>query len=60
MSIIQDLLLSKLSGWEGVQGVKIVRDNAVSKYLVAIRISNTMKDSAKKWKYPLLLRLTTI
>lgn len=50
------VLLSKLSSWDGVQGVKTVRDNAASTYLVGVCTANTVKDSAKKWKYSSLLR----
>ena len=50
------VLLSKLSGWEGMQGVKTVCDSTVSTYLVGISIPNTVKGAAKKWKYSSLLR----
>lgn len=50
------VLLSKPSGWDGVQGVKTARDDTVSTYLVGVCTSNTVKDSAKKWKYSSLLR----
>ena len=49
-------LLSKISGWEGVQDVKTVRDNTVSTYLVGVGIRNSVTDAAKKWKYSSLLR----
>ena len=50
------VLLSKLSVWEGMQGVKTVCDSTVSTYLVGVCISNTVKGAAKKWKYSSLLR----
>lgn len=49
-------LFSKLSSLEGMQGVKTVRDNTVSTYLVGIGIRNSVKEASKKWKYSSLLR----
>ena len=52
------VLLSKLNGWEGMQGVKTVCDDTVSTYLVGVGISNSVKDAVKKWKYSSVLRFT--
>ena len=45
-----------MAGVKGMHGVKTVRDNAVSTYLVGIGTPNTVKGAAKKWKFSSLLR----
>lgn len=52
------VLISKISVWERMQGVKTVSDDTVSTYLVGVCIPNTVKDAAKKWKYSSILRFT--
>ena len=51
-----EVLLSKIRSWEGMQGVKTVCDDTVSTYLVGVGIRNSVKEASKKWKYSSLLR----